>query len=133
MIWQKGKIVALFLAFASTALLASCGGADSETTSFSQTEGPSQPSGYYINLSASPYAVSTGGSIAFRAHVWDSTGKNVVGATVEFSGDTSDSVTTDSSGYASTTYGTSGEAGAVGSVTVSIENKSVSIAYTIVP
>ena len=125
----------LILTLALSLTLISCG---KEEPAASKSVGPTGPTtnGYYFDLAANPSVVIAGGSVTFTVHVWDSSGKDVEGLTVYFSGASASGTTavTDKQGnaIAQLTIG-DGSGGDVSYITVVLDGLSLIVPIQITP
>ncbi|MBI3580908.1 MAG: hypothetical protein HY098_02330 [Nitrospinae bacterium] len=128
------------LVFAVALLLGACG----KNPNSSVTFGPSSktsPSGYTFDVELSQTvisALSSGGVIHIRVHVWTDGGGAAVNVPIFIGGDVTAptaSFVTDSQGfeYIMLTSTTNVTAGHTGRVTITVENQTVMGAYQVVP
>lgn len=127
------KYAGLFLVLASVVVFSSCG-EESAPTLTSSRVGPTT-SGYYFDLSISPSVFEIDGSASITVRVWDSGGNPAAGIIVALSGSFEDGafVTTGANGISVGILAVSGSGSGVGSVTATLENKSVTVSYVVVP
>ena len=128
------KIASLFLALAFVGLFSSCG-AESAATLTSSKVGPTSPGGYFFELTLAPSIIEVDGSASVTTSVWDSNGNPASGVNVTLSGSVEDGafVTTGTDGIALALLAISGEGSGTGSVTATVENKSVTVSYVVIP
>lgn len=133
--WKK--ILILFALLLAPLALANCG-LPAENNSASSTVGPvgpTFPSKYYFDFTASSIVVQSGGSVAFTVRVWDSNGNMAGGVSNTFTGSgkwENPTTTTDLNGMDRGILTVEGGAGTIDYVTVTVENLSLTIPVQIV-
>ena len=130
------KITTAILLIIVVGAFSSCGNTeDFSPTHTVGTAGPSSPSGYYIDLTASPYIITGSGVIAFTTRITDVNGTAVAGVDVNYTGDadSAGSATSDASGYATAVLTiTSGGGTWVGYITASVQDLNLTVPFQVV-
>ena len=130
------KITSAIVLVIALATFSSCGNTeDFAPTHTVGTAGPTAPSGYFFDLTASPYIIQGSGSILFSTRITDVNGTAVAGITVNFNGDpdSAGAATSDASGYAEAVLTIkSGGTSFTGYVTATVQNKSLTVPYQVV-
>lgn len=130
------KIASAILLVIALGAFSSCGNTeDYAPTHTVGTAGPSSPSGYYIDLTASPYIITGSGVISFTTRVTDVNGTAVAGVVINYTGDadTGGVATSDASGYATAVLSiTSGGGTWVGYITASVQDLNLTVPYQVV-
>lgn len=133
--WKK--IIILSALLLAPLALANCG-LPAENNSAASTvgpKGPTFPSKYYFDLTASSIVMQSGGSVAYKVRVWDSLGNMAGGVMVLFSGSGKWDPKTGTTGLDGMTYGTSeitGGAGTIHYTTVTVEDLSLTIPIQVI-
>ncbi len=136
MIMRKIKLTTVVLAVMALAALNSCGNTEDFTATHTVgPAGPTAPSGYYFDLTVSPYVVTDGGTFILTSRVTDGAGNAVAGAIVILAGDAEEScaATTDAAGYGSCALTVDAGGAFVGYITAQLENKALTVPYQVVP
>lgn len=120
--------------------LYACGDAGDTTTVKASITGPTSPGGYYFDFKLSPAVVAEGGNITVTVNMYTSVAttpwRALSGGTVIIAGATvtsAASLTSNSGGVAQAIFTTEGNAGTSGSITATVEDKSLTLAYAVVP
>lgn len=97
--------------------------------------GPTSPGGYYFEAKVSPHTIPNESNVLFTVRVWDSNGNVGGGVPLTWSGGQDDAATslTNVNGYAYLSLVISGNAGGIAHITVTIEDKTVTIPVQILP
>lgn len=124
----------LFLVMASIVVFSSCGSESSAPTITSERVGPTL-TGYYLSMTISPSIIQDGGSTTVSVRVTDVNYTPMFPIAVEVSGssDTGATITTSGNGIGSASLDIDDGSTGVGSLTATLENKSVSVSFIVVP
>lgn len=133
--WKKILIISALLL--APLALTNCGSAGENNSASNRVgpTGPTYPNKLYFDLTAETIVVQSGGSVAYTVRVWDSLGNMAGGVSVLFSGTgkwTVNTALTDISGMAHGTLEMTGGAGTLAYVTVTVEDKSLTIPVQVV-
>lgn len=130
------KLTSAIILVIALVSFSSCGNTeDFAPTHTVGTAGPSSPSGYYIDLTASPYIITGSGVISFSTRITDVNGTAVAGVDVNYTGDadTGGFATSDASGYATAVLTiTSGGGTWVGYITATVQDLKLTVPYQVV-
>ena len=130
------KIASAILLVIALGAFSSCGNTeDYAPTHTVGTAGPSSPSGYYIDVTASPYIIQGSGVIAFTTRVTDVNGTAVAGVAINYTGsaDSAGAATSDASGYATAILTITSPGGTwVGHITASVQDLNLTVPFQVV-
>lgn len=132
--WKKILILAALLL--APLALAGCGDGEGVASASSGVRGPSYPSGYYVELTVTPYNTITNSTVNVTVKVWDSNGNPAGGVVVMVGGDESaddkNFQTTGSNGEAIWSWEIKAPAGAVVPITATVESTSATVNVQVV-
>lgn len=137
MIRRLALMAALLL---SPALLVGCGndnGGQQVASDHVGPIGPTNPSGYYFDLTCSPHTITSGSNVTCRIQVWDENGNTAAGVPVTLVGDSSDPkdsfATTGSGGWVRWAVQVGYPAGSYVYFTAGVEDKVLTVPVYVVP